>query len=85
MYVLYIVAGVESVRGDIDICFAYCWGVLSLRGDIDECFVYCWGCLIGARSYKCMFCILLGVFYRYGVIYMYVLYIVCVLNMYKVI
>ena len=43
MYVLYTVEGVESVKGDIDICFVYCWGVLSLRGDIDVCFVYCWG------------------------------------------
>ena len=43
MYVLYTVGGAESVKGDIDICFAYCWGVLSLRGDIDECFVHCFG------------------------------------------
>ena len=43
MYVLYIVGGVESVKDDIDICFAYCCGVLSLRGDIDVCFVYCLG------------------------------------------
>ena len=42
MYVLYTVEGVESVKGDIDICFVYCWGVVSLRGDVDECFVYCW-------------------------------------------
>ena len=26
MYVLYTVEGVESVKGDIDICFVYCWG-----------------------------------------------------------
>ena len=25
MYVLYIVRCVESVRGDIDLCFVYCW------------------------------------------------------------
>ena len=62
IYVLYIVGCFESVQGDIDICFVYCWGVLSLRGDIDVCFVYCWGCLICTRSYRCMFCILLGCF-----------------------
>ena len=28
MYVLYIVGGVDSVRGDIDVCFVYCWGGL---------------------------------------------------------
>ena len=39
---LYIAGGVLSVRGDIDVCFVYCWGVLSVRGDIDVCFVYCW-------------------------------------------
>ena len=49
MYALYTVEGVESVKGDIDICFVYCWGVLSLRGDIDVCFVYCWGCVICTR------------------------------------
>ena len=26
MYVLYIVGGVLSVRGDIDVCFVYCFG-----------------------------------------------------------
>ena len=41
MYVLYTDEGVESVKGDIDICFTYCWCVLSLRGDIDVCFAYC--------------------------------------------
>ena len=39
--------------------FCILLGCLSLRGDIDVCFVYCW-----------------GVFNRYEVIYMYVLYIV---------
>ena len=51
MYVLYIVGefnryevfNLNQVRGDIDVCFVYCWGVLSLRGDIDVCFVYCLG------------------------------------------
>ena len=46
MYVLYTVEGVESVKGDIDICFVYCCG-----GG---------GCLICTRSYRCMFCILFG-------------------------
>ena len=41
MYVLHIVGCVESVRGDIDVCFVCCWGVLSLRGDIDVYFAYC--------------------------------------------
>ena len=27
MYVLYIVGLFYSVRGDIDVCFVYCWGV----------------------------------------------------------
>ena len=27
MYVLYIVGVCLSVRGDIDVCFVYCWGV----------------------------------------------------------
>ena len=38
-----ILLRVLNRKGDIDICFVYCWGVLSLRGDIDVCFVYCWG------------------------------------------
>ena len=31
--------------------------------------VYCWGCLICTRSYRCMFCILLGWFSLRGDIY----------------
>ena len=42
MYVFYTDECVESVQGDIDICFVYCWGVVSLRADIVVCFVYCW-------------------------------------------
>ena len=52
---------------------------------MDVCFVYCWGCLIGTRSYRCMFCILLRVFKRYEVIHMYVLFTVGVFNRYEVI
>ena len=29
MYVFCIVGGVESVKGDIDVCFVYCWGCLN--------------------------------------------------------
>ena len=45
MYVLCIVGGVESVKGDIDVCFVYCWGLFN-RYDviyIYVCFLYCWG------------------------------------------
>ena len=32
MYVLYTVEGVESVKGDIDICFVYCLGCCIVTG-----------------------------------------------------
>ena len=29
MYVFCIVGCVESAKGDIDVCFVYCWGCLN--------------------------------------------------------